>query len=87
MSELIRLKDQMTSVARDAASMAGALDGLRKRLEVAATASRNQIHGTSQQARYAEMIDAYENAAKACLAASGALIQAGRRGKEIGEHL
>ncbi len=87
MSELLRLKSQMTSVAKDAGSMAGALDGLRKRLEAAAEASRSQIHGTSQQARYAEMIASYENAAKACLAASTALTQAGRLGREIGEHL
>jgi hypothetical protein len=86
-SELLKLKSQMTAVAKDAASMAGALDNLRKRLEAAAAASRAQIHGTSQQARYAEMIEAYDNAAKACTAASLALTQAGRRGKEIGEHL
>lgn len=87
MSELLKLKSQMTSVAKDAASMAGALDGLRRRLEAAAAASRSQIHGTSQQARYAEMIESYDNAAKACVAASAALSQAGRLGKEIGEHL
>lgn len=87
MSELLKLKSQMTSVAKDAASMAGALDALRRRLESAAAASRSQIHGTSQQARYAEMIEAYDNAAQACVAASIALTQAGRRGKEIGEHL
>jgi hypothetical protein len=87
MSELLRLKSQMTSVAKDAASMAGALENLRKRLEASAANTQSQIRGTSQQARYAEMIAAYENAAKACLAASGALVQAGRLGKEIGEHL
>jgi hypothetical protein len=87
MSELMKLKSQMTDVAKDAASMAGALDVLRRRLESTAALTRGQIHGTSQQARYTEMIEAYDNAAKACVVASGALTQAGRLGKEIGEHL
>ncbi len=87
MSELLKLKSQMTSVAKDAASMAGALDALRLRLEAASTASKGQIHGTSQQALYAEMLSAYDNAVKACAAASAALTHAGRRGREIGEHL
>jgi ElaB/YqjD/DUF883 family membrane-anchored ribosome-binding protein len=86
-SELLKLKSQMTSVAKDAASMAAALDQLRRRLEGAVAATQAQIHGTSQQARYAQMIQAYESAAQACVTASGALIQAGRRGKEIGDHL
>jgi hypothetical protein len=87
MSELLRLKGQMTAVAKDAASMAAALGGLRKRLAAAANESQRQVHGTAQQQRYAAMIVAYQQAAKACDDAADALLKAGRAGTEIGQSL
>jgi lipid A disaccharide synthetase len=87
MSELLRLKGSMAAVAKDAASMAIALGGLRKRLEASAAEADRQVRGTAQQQRYAAMIVAYQQAAKACEDAAAALAKAGRAGTEIGQSL
>ena len=86
-SDLMRLKSEMTSVARDASSMANALGGLKRRLETSAAAAKRTVGGTAQQQRYAQMVSAYEAAAQACEAAASALTQAGRAGTEIGQSL
>lgn len=87
MSDLMRLKGEMTSVAKDATSMAAALGGLRRRLETSASTATRVVQGTAQQQRYAEMILSYQAAAKACEEAASALAKAGQSGTEIGQSL
>jgi hypothetical protein len=87
MSDLLKLKSEMTAVARDASSMANALGVLRKRLEGSVSTAQRVVQGTAQQQRYAQMISAYEQAARACDAAADALAQAGRTGTDIGQSL
>jgi hypothetical protein len=86
-SELLKLKAQMTAVAKDATGMASALGSLRRRLETSAKLADGQVRGTAQQQRYQAMIVSYQQAAKACEDAAQALVKAGRAGTDIGQSL